>query len=134
MSSSLQIRQKYKILAQLVKRLPNSKQNQGWEELRKSFRTPLQQGESLEDRLKKADERASFLRIVTPKDRPTNDSGRYVYRNGKLVNGSAVQRDANGRVVSNWDGSNLDPESVKRHNQQLRRAGFVNNAHAKGIF
>lgn len=32
-----------------------------------------------------------------------------------------------GTIVSNWDGKNLDPCSVKRHNSQLRRAGFMNN-------
>jgi len=32
-----------------------------------------------------------------------------------------------GTTVSNWDGKNLDPCSVKRHNSQLRRAGFMNN-------
>ena len=35
---------------------------------------------------------------------------------------------------SNWDGSNMDPDSVARHNRSLRRAGFRDNAHAKGFF
>ena len=131
-----QVRQKYKTLAQLIQRLPdNNTREKGWSELRESFRKPLASGESLEDRLKKADERESFLRIITPKDRPMNQSGRWIYKDGKLVQGhSGTKRDGSGRVVSNWDGKNLDPESVKRHNQQLRRAGFVNNAHAKGFF
>ena len=30
--------------------------------------------------------------------------------------------------------SNMDPDSVARHNGLLRRAGFTDNAHAKGFF
>jgi hypothetical protein len=61
--------------------------------------------------------------------------GRWVYKDGeRLAVEHGTIRDSKGRVVSNWDGNNLDPESVKRHRQQLKRAGFVNNQHAKGIF
>eukprot|EP00631_Chrysoreinhardia_giraudii_P005357 CAMPEP_0197416856 /NCGR_PEP_ID=MMETSP1170-20131217/3060_1 /TAXON_ID=54406 /ORGANISM="Sarcinochrysis sp, Strain CCMP770" /LENGTH=134 /DNA_ID=CAMNT_0042943787 /DNA_START=21 /DNA_END=425 /DNA_ORIENTATION=- len=35
---------------------------------------------------------------------------------------------------TNWDGSNLDPDSVKRHYRGLNRCGFRDNAHAKGMF
>jgi len=28
----------------------------------------------------------------------------------------------------------MDPDSVARHNRSLRRAGFRDNAHAKGFF
>jgi hypothetical protein len=133
--ASQQIRQKYRTLAQLVSRLPEARQSSSRKELREGFRKPLASGESLEDRIKVAEERVSFLRILTPKGGPNNQSGRWIYRDGKRVEGeTATKRDANGRIVSNWDGKNLDPESVKRHNQQLKRAGFLNNAHAKGIF
>ena len=37
-------------------------------------------------------------------------------------------------VISNWDGSNLDPDSVSRHNHHLDRLGYQNNAHAKGPY
>jgi hypothetical protein len=64
-----------------------------------------------------------------------------VYRDGQRLDATAgggaaaTLRDAGGRrVVSSFDGKNLDPESVKRHRQQLKRAGFVDNAHAKGVF
>eukprot|EP00980_Cylindrotheca_fusiformis_P008571 scaffold1820_cov129-Cylindrotheca_fusiformis.AAC.12 len=128
-----QVRQKYRSLAKLVKRLPEKEIEKGWEELRTSFRTPLR--EPIEDRLKEADKRMGFLRMITPKDKPAK-GGTWVYRNGKLVEGqsSGSRIDMNGRVVSNFDGKNLDPCSVKRHNQQLKRAGFLNNQHAKGYF
>ena len=136
MSSTQQIiRQKYKIIAQLIKRLPEKSREKGWNELRSSFRSPLAAGENIDDRLEKADERLSFLRMITPKIKGLNQSGRWIYRDGKQIEGlEATNRDGSTRVISNWDGKNLDPESVTKHNKQLRRAGFVNNAHAKGMF
>eukprot|EP00934_Nitzschia_sp_Nitz4_P009333 Nitzschia sp. Nitz4//scaffold166_size90379//65337//65756//NITZ4_005066-RA/size90379-processed-gene-0.63-mRNA-1//-1//CDS//3329538223//9323//frame0 len=135
------IRQKYKEILSLVKLLPEKQQGSGWTELRGGFRKPLASGETLESRLQDADRRLSFLRMITPKDKASSTSastmrgGTWVYKDGqRLENKSGTLRDANGRVVSNWDGKNLDPCSVKRHQQQLRRAGFVNNAHAKGFF
>lgn len=47
---------------------------------------------------------------------------------------TATQFQSGGRVVSNWDGNNLDPCAVHRHKGQLNRMGFVNNLHAKGLF
>lgn len=130
------IRQKYREVAKLVNRLPDKQLEQGWKELRTSFRKPLAEGDSLDSMLKKADERMSFLRMITPKDRRESVSGgTWVYKDGeRLENQGGTLRDANGRVVSNWDGKNLDPESVSRHKHQIKRAGFLNNAHAKGYF
>lgn len=38
------------------------------------------------------------------------------------------------RPITNWHGKNLDPDAVSRHTHTLKRAGFKNNRHAKGIF
>lgn len=134
-STITQVRQKYRSLVRLVNKLPESQLQQGLEELRSSFRLPLGQDESLDKRLEDADKRESFLRMITPKEKSSNQSGVWVYKDGKRLEGHASTRmDANGKVHSNWDGKNLDPCSVKRHNQQLKRAGFVNNSHAKGYF
>jgi hypothetical protein len=103
-------------------------------ELRESFRLPLSEGESVENRLAGAESRLAFLRISTVKQKPRGQSGRWVYQNGKPLSGEGTSRIEGGRVVSNWDGKNLDPESVTTHRKQLRRAGFVNNQHAKGVF
>lgn len=135
--ASNQVRQKYRDLAKLVKKLPDKNSfEKGWQELRTIFRKPLQVGETLDTRLQAADDRISFLRIVTPKDTSKTQGGTWVYKDGKRLEGhsAATTRDSNGKVHTNWDGKNLDPCNVKRHNQQLKRAGFVNNAHAKGIF
>jgi hypothetical protein len=68
-----------------------------------------------------------------------SDGGRqrWIYRNGERLEAdlaTGTLRTASGRVVSSYNGTNLDPESVTRHKKSLRRAGFVNNTHAKGIF
>ncbi|CAB9510284.1 expressed unknown protein [Seminavis robusta] len=133
---SQSIRSAYRTLARLIQQQPN-RQAQQQSELRQAFRRPLSERETVTDRLQKAHDRISFLRITTPKSvrrRQGEDAGVFVVKDGKLV--SATTSDANGagRVVSNWDGKNLDPCMVKRHNVGLRRAGFVNNQHAKGIF
>lgn len=70
-----------------------------------------------------------------PRGKLASNSQRWIYKDGeKYENVNGTIRGAKGRVHTNWDGKNLDPESVKRHRQQLKRCGFVNNAHAKGIF
>ena len=120
-------------MARLVNRLPESRQASALREMREKFRQDATDDE-LDDRLRVAGEKIAFLRIMTPKGRSNQQSHqRFVYKDGKVVEGSGETLQG-GRVVSNWDGKNLDPCSVKRHNQQLRRAGFANNLHAKGIF
>lgn len=107
------------------------------QELREKFRRPLNENETPEQRLKEAESRLSFLRMKSTKSQQRGkQAGRWVYRNGERLEADeeGTFRDSKGKVVSNWDGKNLDPESVKMHRQQLRRAGFVNNSHAKGLF
>ena len=140
--SSCSILRSYRSLGRLIKRLPHKSTNPSyqpeniWRQLRTAFREPIAVGESVEERLEKANERLSFLKMIVPSaSATTGTGGRWVYKDGKRVEGgSAKIRDANGRVISNWDGKNLDPDSVKQHNYQLRRMGYRNNAHAKGIF
>ncbi|MGK3740021.1 MAG: hypothetical protein ACI8RD_004155 [Bacillariaceae sp.] len=168
------VRQKYRSMCRLIKRLPEESNNQEsyWSQIRTSFREPLGVNETaLEDRIKKADDRLSFLKMITPKldhihpsSSSSNNSateggvqgdddntttattnggggsfggGRWVYKNGERIEisgSSSTVRDSKGRVISNWDGKNLDPDSVKQHNHQLKRMGYLNNSHAKGIF
>lgn len=74
------------------------------------------------------DSRISFLRMTT-KRRPRAQAGatRTIYGAG-----GAGARDK--AKYTNWDGANMDPDSVARHNHSLQRAGFRDNAHAKGFF
>ena len=91
---------------------------------------------TIDELIEEAGKKIAFLRIVTPKD-STNQSGvtRWVYKSSgeKDAEGKATARKT-GQVVSNFTGNNFDPCNVKRHNQQLKRMGFVNNLHAKGLF
>jgi hypothetical protein len=154
------VRQKYRSLGRLIRKLPEENpyakkkslpnqltSDKGWAQLRQEFRKcPT---EDIAHLLKKADDKISFLKMITPKadayetvsgggdalDVTTSTGGRWIYRNGQRLEFSeGTLRDSNGRVVSNWDGKNLDPDSVKRHNHHLKRLGFRNNSHAKGIF
>jgi hypothetical protein len=120
-------------------KVQQSQREKQLQELRQRFREPLGKNESIEQRLKQATDRASFLRITTVKTKPRGESGTWIYKDGQCLQsteegGGTTLRDDKGRVISNWDGKNLDPCSVKRHRQQLNRAGFVNNWHAKGVF
>lgn len=54
-----------------------------------------------------------------------------MYKDGEgRVTEEAARRDK--LAYSNWDGSNMDPDNVRRHQHQLSRMGFRNNRHAKG--
>ena len=61
--------------------------------------------------------RSRHTHYKEPAVEPERDS-----RSGPLFN----------RPHTNWNGSNLDPDSVRRHYQGLKRAGFRDNTHAKG--
>lgn len=74
--------------------------------------------------LEQAQSSLGYLKMVTPKQ-PRSQAGvtRIVFgeHDGKVS-----------KAVSNWSGKNLDPDSVKRHYNSLKRAGFRDNTHAKG--
>ena len=151
MSQNASIRNVYRELLRYTK-TSNSR-----EELRSAFRQASVKNESIEDRLKQAHSRLAVLKMSHPKrsfqnntnstdstTTTTSTTSRWMYKNGQRIalqdrpgngreDGQPTRRDT-GQVVSNWDGKNLDPSSVKLHRQQLQRAGFVNNAHAKGFF
>lgn len=103
-------------------------------EIRSAFRRPL--NGPIEERTKEAQAKISFLRITMPKTNTKcrGNSGVWLYKDGEKIEAGQGTVRAGSRVHTNWDGKNLDPESVTRHRQQLKRAGFVNNTHAKGIF
>jgi hypothetical protein len=134
----------YRILTRLVRCMPESKQAPALKELREGYRKNVAAPQDkIQDLINEAGKKIAYLRIITPKrewtgsaaeDRSDDGTTRWVYSSGgKSADGKGTVR-RTGQVHSNWDGTNLDPCSVKRHNQQLKRAGFVNNLHAKGLF
>ena len=134
----------YRNLAKLVGRLPEKQQPRAWNDLREGYRKNANETcpEKIDKMIQEAGKKIAFLRIVTPKAAPsassaTNQAGvtRWVYLSSgeKDANGEATPR-KKVNVVSNYNGSNLDPCSVKRHNHHLKKLGFANNLHAKGLF
>ena len=142
-SAAAQVRKAYRDLFHMLRQMPAKERPKLHNELRTRFRQPLSAAESVSNRLRQATDRAAFLRITTnAKLKPRGSEsagggGRWIYKDGQALQSDTATgtlRDGKGRVVSNWDGKNLDPCSVTRHRKQLHRAGFVNNHHAKGIF
>ncbi|CAM9491716.1 unnamed protein product, partial [Sphacelaria rigidula] len=82
--------------------------------------------------VREAESTLGYLNIVTPK-RKVGSAGSTtsVYRDGKVLNGEEARRRQKARH-SNWDGRNMDPESVSRHQRSLARAGFRDNADVIG--
>lgn len=136
----------YRILHKLIRNLPPDsklKPDQQLQVLKSTFRknATLTDEQEIKNCIQRAGEQIAFLRIVTPKKRNVADVAssrgikRWVFtKDGKIeVDTEGIGR-KNGRVVSNWDGNNLDPCAVNIHKGQLKRMGFVNNLHAKGLF
>lgn len=129
--------QTYRTLARMIARLPDNLKKETFEtQLRNGFKAPLAADETVQDRLKVAGEKVAFLRIISPKEinPATGKGGRWIYRNGQRIEDGEGTTMNGSRVVNGFTGHNLDPCMVKRHNATLKRAGFVNNLHAKGIF
>lgn len=87
--------------------------------------------------------RIGFLKMMTPTSQhrlETSEgqarakSTRLILRDGKWVEVPTGGLKPDRASHTNWDGKNLDPDSVSRHRYLLSRAGFQDNAHAKGIF
>ena len=84
----------------------------------------------VQELIKKANSTIGYLKIITPrtsrrKDDVQQGATTIVFGEGGKLGPKAV---------TNWHGGNMDPDSVKRHYQGLKRAGFKSNADAKGIF
>mmetsp|Transcript_15644 Transcript_15644/g.23439 ORF Transcript_15644/g.23439 Transcript_15644/m.23439 type:complete len:148 (-) Transcript_15644:552-995(-) len=138
-----QILSTYRTITRLIKGLPsNQKPQQQLASVQESFRenTSLTDPLEIKSSFQKAGEKIAYYRIITPKASSSSTSGsngtqRWVYtKDGAVeIDGEGKAR-LNGRVISNWDGKNLDPCSIKTHQGQLKRMGFANNLHAKGLF
>ena len=131
----------YRSLIHVSRRLPQSHERAATaEQVRAGFRYnvrdhPPSTDLEREKLLTFARGRLGFLRMQAPKSRNApQTSERIVYTpDGKKLDAQGRPRKS-GKVISNWTGSNLDPDSVARHNWGLKRMGFRDNAHAKGIF
>ena len=80
--------------------------------------------------VKKANSSLGYLKIITPRTQKSQTGITKIVLNEN----SNDTKSSYFKPTSNWSGTNLDPCSVKRHQNSLKRAGFKNNADAKGIF
>lgn len=143
MTSRQSVLSMYRNLTRLIKALPSKqKPERQLIDLRESFRkkSTLTDPIEIKESIQQAGEKIAYLRIMTPKRavgarNASDGTKRWVYtKDGAVqIEGEGTKRDG-GRVVSNFDAKNLDPCSIKTHNGQLRRMGFQNNLHAKGLF
>jgi hypothetical protein len=130
MSSKANVLRAYKNLLKMARKLPDSKRRDAtYNDIKSEFRRNHDEVDPLriEEMLLKAQSSLGYLKIVTPKIRTAGQAGIT-----KIVYGSSDGKVS--KAVSNWTGNNLDPDQVKRHYRSLNRAGFKNNADAKGIF
>lgn len=117
----------YRRLLVFAGRLPAPKREDSIRRIKEEFRKHSTESDAkrIEDLLKHASSTLGFLKIVTPKY-PNEQSGP-----SRVVFGDSSRPS---RAVTNWTGSNMDPDSVSRHYRSLKRAGFTDNKSAKGIF
>jgi hypothetical protein len=83
--------------------------------------------QEIEKMLTSANSTLGYLKMVTPRDTAQKGAGvTRIILGGEAGSGK--------KAVTNWHGGNMDPDSVRRHYAGLKRAGFKNNFHAKGVF
>ncbi|CAN0070290.1 unnamed protein product [Scytosiphon promiscuus] len=127
----------YKQLLTLSKRLPTAQQrDDAVQGVRESFRASVEVTDpskaSKKLLLRQAESRLGFLKMATPRNRVgSKGATRAVYRDGKVMEGEEARKHDKARH-SNWDGRNLDPDSVRFHKQNLARAGFANHQQVIG--
>jgi hypothetical protein len=108
---------------------PEKKRLDALSSVRKQFKEHSEEKDSerVAELLAKANSSLGYLKMISPKTKSTTDgqTGRT-----RITYGDAGG--SKGTVVSNWTGTNIDPDSRKRHYNQLSRAGFTNNESVKG--
>eukprot|EP01041_Mallomonas_annulata_P005504 gene5504-11092_t len=122
----------YKRLIKLCHLMKDPKKSQVMGQIRLEFRKNISESNPaiIAELLNKAASSLGFLKIITPKEQKSQQgTTRIVYSDG-----SDASSGSNFRPVTNWHGSNMDPDSVRRHQHSLKRAGFKGNSDAKGIF
>ena len=107
---------------------PASKRAETLTQIKSEFRNhSIEDSESrVEELLKKANSSLGFLKMITPRSRSSESSTghtKIIFGDGK----GGKSRAGSKNVVSNWTGSNMDPDSVSRHYRGLKRAGFTDN-------
>jgi len=111
----------FRRMMRAIRRLPDDRQIQARVTCRAEFR--LSGSLSREEAVKKAEKSLLYVQMLTPAKRSSGNAGRYVIRDGELVQetGKSVMR--GGVMVKNESG--LTPEHYERHVKLLRRQHFM---------
>jgi len=118
----------YKNMLKMARSFPPSQRLDSIQRIREGFRLNISETDpqKMQELLKHAQSTLGYLKIVTPRQAGARSQEGVT----RIVFGESKEQP--GRAVSNWTGKNMDPDSVKRHYQSLKRAGFKDNSHAKG--
>ncbi len=119
----------YKNMLMLCKKLPVSKQMDIRKQIQQAFRSNSNETNSskIKELVAKAQSSLGYLKIITPKS--TSNGEGYT----KIVfDTNQSGKSSSSKAVSNWTGKNLDPDSVKKHYDTLKRMGYKNNQQPKG--
>lgn len=111
----------FRRMMRAIRKLPNDRLIQARVTCRAEFR--LGGSLSREDAEKKAEKSLRYVQMLTPAKRSSGNAGRYVIRDGELVQetGKSVMR--GGVLVRNETG--ITPEHYERHVKLLRRQHFM---------
>ncbi len=119
----------YKNMLKLCKKLPTSKQSDIRKQIQHAFRSNSNETSStkINELVAKAQSSLGYLKIITPKSTPNGEGYTKI-----VFNSNQSTKSGGSKAVSNWTGKNLDPDSVKRHYDTLKRIGYKNNQDPKG--
>jgi len=113
----------YKSLLKAACKLPEAQRVKVCGDVRRAFRESKEVNpDEVSKLLEKAASTLGYLKIITPRGRQVAQSE------------GARASEGGRKATSNWSGKNLDPDSVRRHQSILKRAGFRSNREAKGTF
>ena len=127
-STSGNVLSMYRRMLRLVKQMrPEAKKQETLTHIRKEFRSHAGEGDTtrVATLLDKANSSLGYLKIISPRTAVAEgQTGRTKIVFGtKDKDGKAIPT----KAVSNWTGANPDPDSVAKHYNQLKRAGFTDN-------
>lgn len=124
----------YRRLLRMSQNLPSKDKENIIKQIKVEFRksSDISDPNHIKQLLEKANSTLGYIKMITPRT-VSNQTGtfRKVYANDSTDN---LQTKSAKKAMSNWHGTNIDPDSSARHYKSLKRAGFINNDHAKGIF
>jgi len=127
----------YRQLRRRAAGLPEAQRASAVERIGSGFRAPLAvdddsdgggEAAALAARVEQAVERLAFLKMVTPTDRREPQTG----HTRKVYSPDGQRRERGSARHSQWDGGNMDPDMVARHNRSLKRAGFSGHGAVQG--